>query len=604
MDKKTRRAPADRIFPVVGWTVAIGVPVVFLAIFFLLPTGTLVGRGFVGSDGSLDLSGFADVLTRPRTWRVIWQTIWMSTVATILSVAISLPAAWILYRTSFPLRGFLRGIVAVPFVLPSVVVGVAFRSIFVEGGPLGSLQLDGTHWAIIVGMVFFNYSVGVRTLGNMWVRLDPRAEEAAAALGARPARVFLTVTLPRLMPALASAAAVIFLFCATSFGLVLILGGTRTQTVETEIYFLTTGLLDLRSASVLSIVQLVVIAIALWMGSAARKAGAATQKMRTDLEPRPLSKADTPALIATIIPVVGLLIAPLAYLVWRSLHRSGEFTFANYAALFDADATKFLQDSVIVSTWRSIEIALVAMLAAVTVGVLVSVVVTRRPRSKAGKRALSALDALFMLPLGVSAVTVGFGFLIALDKPPIDLRDSFFLIPMAQAMVAIPLVVRVVTPVLASIDPRQREVATVLGAGPARALITVEGPYVLRSLTIAAAFAFSMSLGEFGATSFLARPGTQTLPVAIYRLISEPGATEQGMALAASVLLAFLAGSVMALVEAFADRRSTNGRASVTAKSSQATTPTSAGHANFATKASVATKSTQTGSALSEREQR
>ncbi|MDO5049232.1 MAG: iron ABC transporter permease [Actinomycetaceae bacterium] len=556
MQIKTRRAPSDRILPAVGWTVAVGVPVVFLTIFFLLPFLTLVGRGFMSADGALDLSGFAEVLTRSRTWRVIWQTVWMSSIATVLSVLVSVPAAWVLYRTAFPGRGFLRGIVAVPFVLPSVVVGVAFRSIFTESGPLGSWQLDGTQWAIIIGMVFFNYSVGVRTLGNMWVRLDPRAEQAAAALGARPVRMFFTVTLPRLMPALASAAAVIFLFCATSFGLVLILGGTRTQTVETEIYFLTTALLDLRSASVLSIVQLVVIALALWMGSAARRAGAATQTMRTDLAPRPVSKADVPALVATIIPVLVLLIAPLAYLFWRSLHRSGEFTLANYAALFDADAVRVLQGSVMAATWRSIEIALVAMIAAVIVGVLVSIVVTRRPKTMLGKRLLAALDGLFMLPLGVSAVTVGFGFLIALDKPPIDLRGSFWLIPMAQAMVAIPLVVRVVTPVLASIDPRQREVATVLGAGPARSLVTVEGPYVLRSLTIGAAFAFSMSLGEFGATSFLARPGTPTLPVAIYRLISEPGATEQGMALAASVVLALLAGSVMALVEARADSTS------------------------------------------------
>lgn len=558
------RALQDRVFPVAGWTVAIGVPVVFLAIFFLLPTGTLVGRGFVDAQGALDLSGIADVLSRPRTWRVIWQTIWMSTVASFLSLALSLPAAWTLYRTTFPLRGALRGIVAVPFVLPSVVVGVAFRSIFAEGGPLGSWGLDGTHTAIIIGMVFFNYSVGVRTLGNMWVRLDPRAEEAAAALGAKPLRVFFTVTLPRLMPAFASAAAVIFLFCATSFGLVLILGGTRTSTVETEIYFLTTGLLDLRSASVLSIVQLIVIALALWMGSLARRAGASTQKMRTDLVPHAVGKGDVPALIATLIPVVVLLIAPLAHLVWRSLHRSGEFTLANYTALFDSEATRVLKDSVVGATWRSIEIALVATVTAVVIGVLVSIVVTRRPKTKVGTRALSVLDGLFMLPLGVSAVTVGFGFLIALDKPPIDLRDSWMLVPMAQAMVAIPLVVRVVTPVLASIDPRQREVATVLGASPARAMITVEGPYVLRSLTIGAAFAFSMSLGEFGATSFLARPATPTLPVAIYRLISEPGATEQGMALAGSVLLATLAGAVMATVEAKADRGSSGSSGSRT----------------------------------------
>ena len=245
--------------------------------------------------------------------------------------------------------------------------------------------------------------------------------------------------------------------------------------------------------------------------------------------------------------------------MWRSLHRSGQITLANYQDLFNADATKFLQTSVVSSTVRSVEIALIAMVTAVVIGGLVAIVITRRPRTRAGKGALKFLDGLFMLPLGVSAVTVGFGFLITLNRPPLDLRGSFWLIPMAQAMVAIPLVVRVVSPVLASIDPRQKEVAGVLGAGPLRTLFAVEGPYAVRSLSIAAAFAFSMSLGEFGATSFLARPANPTLPVAIYRLISQPGATEQGMALAASVLLAVLAGSVMAIVEAAADRSSRTG---------------------------------------------
>lgn len=550
----TRRAhPSDYILPTVGWIVAVGVPVVFLAVFFLLPTLTLVGRGFVDEAGRWDLTGIVDVLGRGRTWRVIWQTVWMSSIATIICLILSLPGAWVLYRTRFKGRGFLRGLVAIPFVLPSVVVGVAFRSLFAEGAPLGFLQWDGTHTAVIVGMVFFNYSVGVRTLGNMWVRLDPRAEEAAAALGATPLRVFFSVTLPRLMPALASSAAVIFLFCTTSFGLVLVLGGIRTSTVETEIYFLTTALLDLRSASVLSIVQLIVIALSLWLGSRARRAGATTQTMRTDVRARKLGRTDMPSFVVTLTVIVGLLIAPLANLVWRSLHRAGTFTFANYTDLAHRDAVRVLKDSVLSATFRSITIAVVATVTAVVIGILVSIVVTRRARNRPGRMAISALDALFMLPLGVSAVTVGFGFLIALDKPPVDLRGSWWLIPMAQAMVAIPLVVRVVTPVLASIDPRQREVARVLGAGPARTLLTVEGPFVIRSLAIGAAFAFSMSLGEFGATSFLARPATPTLPVTIYRLVSEPGSVEQGMALAASVLLALLAGVIMAVVEMRAD---------------------------------------------------
>ena len=550
--------PSHRIFDRVargcGWLIAVGIPAAFLTVFFLLPTGTLVSRGFIGADGGWDLTGFSDVLTRARTWRVIVTTIAMSTVATLICLVLALPGSWILYRTRFPGRTLMRAIVAIPFVLPSVVVGVCFRALLSEGAPLGFLHWDGTATAVIVGMVFFNYSLAVRTIGQLWVRLDPRTEQAAAALGASPIRVFATVTLIRLTPAIASAGIMVFLFCASSFGLVLILGGTRIATVETEIYFLTTGILDLRSASVLSIVQLVVIGACLAFASLTRRASDGGGRLRTDLDPRPLTFRDTPAMMTTILVVVGLIAAPLANLVWRSLHRDSQLTLANYSDLFDDKAVRILGASVISSVGRSLTIAVVATLTAVFIGSLVAIAVTRRPRTRRGKLALRMIDAAFMLPIGISAVTVGFGFLIALDHPPIDLRGSWWLIPMAQTMVAIPLVVRIVTPVFASLDPRQLDAARVLGASPLRVLIAVEVPYVWRSIAVGAAFAFAMSLGEFGATAFLARPATPTLPVAVYRLIGEPSAQAQGMALAASVLLAVLAGASMVLVEARSSR--------------------------------------------------
>ena len=159
------------------------------------------------------------------------------------------------------------------------------------------------------------------------------------------------------------------------------------------------------------------------------------------------------------------------------------------------------------------------------------------------------LDSVFMLPLGVSAVTIGFGFLVTLDRPPLDLRASPVLVPIAQAMVALPLVVRTLAPVLRSVDPRQHQAAASLGASPLRTALTVDLPAVWRPLLAATGFAFAVSLGEFGATSFLARPERPTLPVVIYQLISRPGEGNLGMALAASVVLGLLTVGVMAVVE-------------------------------------------------------
>src|SRR3954464_15127998 len=261
-------------------------PVLALAVFFVLPVSGMVARGFV-ADGRFDARGVLEMLGRPRTHRVLWFTVWSAGLATVASVLLGLPAAYVLHRLSFPLRGAVRALLLVPFVLPTVVVGVAFRLLIADSGPLGPLGLDGTPVAIIAGLTFFNVAVVIRAVGAAWESLDPRPGEAAAALGASPAQVFRTVTLPALRPALVGAASVVFLFCATAFGVVLTLGGLRYSTVETEIYLLTTTIYDLRAAAALSVVQLLAIAALLLLTSRLRAVPDPGLVRSTGRAPRP-----------------------------------------------------------------------------------------------------------------------------------------------------------------------------------------------------------------------------------------------------------------------------------------------------------------------------
>lgn len=522
------------------------VPVVVLAVFFVLPVAGMVQRGLV-VDGRFDPGAILQVLGRPRTVRVVWFTVWLSAAATAIATVLGLPTAFVLHRLDFPGRRVVRALVLVPFVLPTVVVGVALRELLGEAGPLGGLGLDGTAAAILLGLVFFNVSVIVRTVGAAWEGLDPRPGEAASALGASPVQVLRTVTLPALRPAIVSAASVVFLFCATAFGIVLTLGGLRYSSVETEIYLLTTQLLDLQAAAALSIVQLVAVVALLAVAARLRQVPDPTQR-RVVPRPRRPRTADLPAVVVTAF-VVLLVMLPLLTLVRGSLRVDGGWGLDHYRALGTVGGDNALAVPVteaIATSWR---IAVDATWMALLLGVLVAVVVTRRSQGRAERRVRGLLDAFFMLPLGVSAVTLGFGFLITLDRPPLDLRDSPLLVPLAQALVALPIVVRTLVPVLAGIDPRQRQAAASLGAGPLRAWTTVELPVIWRPLLAVAGFAFAVSLGEFGATSFLARDDRPTLPIVIVRLLGRPGGDNYGMALAASVVLAVLTGAVMLAVE-------------------------------------------------------
>jgi len=195
---------------------------------------------------------------------------------------------------------------------------------------------------------------------------------------------------------------------------------------------------------------------------------------------------------------------------------------------------------------NSLLFAGVATALALTLGGSASVVIARASPSATAPR---TLDMFLMLPLATSAVTIGFGFLITLDHPPLDLRTSPLLIPVAHALVAIPLVVRTMVPVLRAVDPRLRQAAAVLGASPVRVWREIDLPIAARAGLVAAAFAFVVSLGEFGATVFIARPDYPTLPIAIFRLLGQPGAANQGQAMAMATILLVVTGGVVMGIE-------------------------------------------------------
>ncbi len=518
-------------------------PLVVLGVFFGLPVAGILARG-LWPDGVFDPAGAWQTLVRPRTARVVWFTLWSAAAGTLLSVLAGLPLAYALYRLTWPGVRVARAALLVPFVLPTVVVGVAFRQLLRPTGPAGFLGLDGTPAGIVAALAFFNICVVARAVGAAWAGLDPRLGDAAASLGATKAQVLRTVTLPMLRPAIISSASVVFLFCSTAFGVVLTMGGVRYATVETEIYLLTTNLLDLQGAAALSLIQIAAVIALLGLTRRVRS----HPDTGTGAAARAPGLADLPVL--AVSATVGVfLAAPVLALVTGSMRTAGGFGFDHYAALADGSASAALPSTALQALGNTLRTALDATLMSVTMGVLIAVLVTRPSRSVAERRVRGFLDQVFMLPLGVSAVTVGFGFLITLDSPPVDLRDSPLLVPIAQALVALPLVIRTLVPVLAAIDDTGRQAAASLGAGPVHVLRTVDLPVLVRPLVAAAGFAFAVSVGEFGATSFLARPKTPTLPVLIFRLIGLPGQANYGMALAASVLLAATAAGVVAIAE-------------------------------------------------------
>jgi thiamine transport system permease protein len=493
-------------------------PILFIGYLFFYPLGRMLVLALSG-DGA---GGVIALLGDRRMMGSAWFSLWQATVSTLLTVALALPLTWAISRHRFPGRRLIGALTTVPFVLPTVVVATAFVALGVEG----------SLWAILAAHVFYNVAVVVRTVGGAWSRLDPQLVESARVLGDAPLRAFLRVTLPLLGPALAAAASIVFLFSFTSFGVVLILGDLRYRTLEVEIYQQAVTFLDLPAAGGLALLQLLGIGVILAAYSRSQERRAVRMRLvaeTANLTPldRPVRRWSVGILVALTLTALAM---PLAALVARSLGGGGWRFLLN---------PERLGISPIRAGLNSLAYAAATALIASTVGGVAAWVIARRP-GPVGR----GLDISLMLPLGTSGVIVGFGFLVALDRP-VDLRASIFLIPLAHALVAVPFVVRAMVPTLRSIRPELREAAAVLGASPARVFREIDLPIAARGLLVGAGFAAAVSLGEFGATAFIARPNTVTLPFLIFRLLSRPGGASFGAAMAASVVLALVTAALI-----------------------------------------------------------
>lgn len=539
-------------------------PLLFLLLFFAYPVATIVGLGLSG-DGTAGGAGVLDTWLDERTLDVLGFTLWQAALSTLLTVLAALPGAYVFARYSFRGKGLLRAATTIPFVLPTVVVASAFLALLGPRSPLNGLaallgapdpvvRLEGSLWAILLAHVFYLYAVVLRLVGGVWSNLDPRTEEAARVLGASRWVAFRQVTLPLLRPAIASAAAIVFLFTFTSFGVILLLGGPGTATLDVEIYRTTALLLDLPVAAALALLQMVSVVVLLLIYGRLQDRLAIEQRFRPAADVhRPVTDRRSRLVVGATLSSMGLLLAlPLLVLVERSFASGDGYGLGGYGALFEAGgrAGAFVPPAEAIG--NSLLFAAATMIMASALGLMAAVVIAYR-RGWASR----GLDALLMLPLGTSAVTLGFGFIVALDEPPLDLRTSVLLIPVAHTLVAMPFVVRATVPLIRAIQPRLREAAAVLGASPRRTWLAVDGPVIARAALIGGGFAFAVSLGEFGATLFIARPDVPTVPIAIFRLLGQPGALNFSQAMAMSTILMVLTAAAVLLIERLRGRAAT-----------------------------------------------
>jgi thiamine transport system permease protein len=536
----------------------------FLGLFFIYPLARILWVG-LNPAALFAISSSSFLVVRDALLFTFYQSI----LSTLLTLALSLPVAFLFARYDFRGKTFLRTLTAIPFMLPTVVVAAGFIALL---GPRGWMNLAlmhffgwatppivfaGTLGAILLAHIFYNTTIVVRIVGNAIAHLDPRLEQAARTLGAHPVQVFWRVTLALLRPSILAAALLVFIFDFTSFGVILLLGGPGFSTLEVEIYTQAVSFFNLPLAALLSLIQLLcTLAFSILYSLLPHTVVSVTRRANPAARPHTLSQRVFVAVFSVVLFVFYVL--PLSALPLRSVLRleadAGQRGQVQYGLTGDYYTELFVNrnDSVFYvppfeAIGNSLGYAALTVILSLALGFPAARALARPGRLE------RLLDPFIMLPLGASAVTLGLGLLITFNKPifasQFVLVSSPILVPIAHTIIALPFVIRALQPALASIPERLRQAAAVLGASPRRVWFAVDWPVVARATLSAAVFAFTISLGEFGASSLVVRPEYPTLPIAIARFLSQPGGLNYGQAMAMATILMVVCGLGILLIE-------------------------------------------------------
>lgn len=531
-------------------------PLIFIGFFFYLPLASILGTAFRRATSQSFSNLQASSILEP-----VGFTFGQAILSTLLTLTIGIPAAYLFARYNFFGKRFLRIFTTLPFILPTVVVAAAFNSLLGAHGMVNQvlmtlfklssppIHLQNTLAAILLAHIFYNTTIIIRVVGSQWEQLNPRLAQAGRVLGASRWQTFTEVTLPLLAPSILAATLLVFLFDFTSFGVILLLGGAGMATLEVEIFIQAMYVFNLPLAAVLAIIQML-CTLAMTI-AISQLSGKWNLSLLPRLKVESTSKPANPgekwfiALMSVFLAVIFL--APLLGLVVQSLTSGSstagiQLSLSSYRDLFFNPRNSLFYVPPVQAVLNSLLVAGLTTLISLTLGFLAAYALTPRLRLSA------ILEPFLLLPLGASAVTMGLGMIIIFNTPAFNLAPFPILLPLAHSLVAFPFVLRTLQPAVASIPSNLRQAAATLGASPFKTWREVDLPILSRAAVVGSVFAFTISLGEFGATSFLTRPEFPTIPIAIARFFSLPGASNYGQALAMSViLLVICTGGILVL---------------------------------------------------------
>lgn len=526
----------------------LSLPFVLLVLFLVYPVTVVLLEGLFRGPGS----SFSEVIQSVVTQRIFIFTVSEATLSTILALLIGVPGAIILARLRFRGKILVRALLTVPFILPPIVVVVGFIEVFGTGGVIDSFLMLLLHsqtsvfnvaygyTGIVLAHAFYNIPLFLLLVSASLERLDPELEEVAEILGATASSKFRKLILPHIRSSVLAASILTFLFCFMSFPIVLALGQGNYATLEVQIWN-AFRFFDYGEAASLALIQLIItLALAyayVRAGQAERKHAGRTAYIKT-VQFSSLARKRQVLVVVYAVVLGVLVVGPMVAILRAAVYdpNSGTFTLRGFASLFNAGA-----EGGYLALVNSLFYAGLATVFSVVIGLLL--VYAQRSQGIVVPQVTSMLS---LLPLGISAITIAYGLMIAIAVPLGLSSNPWPLIIIAQTLIGVPFSYRAIEIAQSKIDPSLIELADSLGSSRFHRLFFVEIPLLLPGILVAAIFSFSMAIGEMSATLFLATPNNITLTILIYRDLAIRKFVEAG---AASLLLVLICVAAFIIME-------------------------------------------------------
>lgn len=487
-----------------------------MTLVFMLPLGAVFIRAFFSSGYS-----FLSMLKDRQTWRILGFTCWEAFLSAFFSVALALPFAVFFSRYKFPGRRLLLTISDAAFALPSILVILGFVIFYGNNGTVNrvlqklsggkvSVQILYSFKAVILAHVYLNFPIAFSLLTQALSSMPDKEEKASMLLGASRIKTFWRITFPKVKGTVLSSFILVFLFCFPSFLIVMTLGGNpKFYTIEAEIYRRTYIDAAPAASAALSVFSFAIMSLLLLL------TGYGRQERRISRDSRMLEKATGRKLLKAFL--VSLLIIlfmapPLLSIFYRSFYtKDGDFTLKAWKAITSTSRAGIATP--INAITNSIVVALLSAFLSTELATSIAICSARR-----NSRIIPLLTSL---PMAAGSVSLGLGFsFISAMIASRSLVVAYTLVLLAHIVCVMPFTVRTLVPGAKRIPERLTLAAATLGSLPKEAYRKVERPMLKGYRRRAFAFAFALSLGEVNATLALSEGKVTTLPILIYKMIS------------------------------------------------------------------------------------